>query len=163
MSSRSFQTQQISETALLNLIATMLVKSFHDCPRVDAKRRFRALEEGNRIFLTQWKLDNGSTVDLSMTLDLTELRGPLNFSLLRKLTGVLIANFASILKEQLPVKSFATEDRTQTIFMPPAIGVQAGHINALAAAVNSGRPGELWVDLQFLDPDQFRRSEAAAG
>ncbi len=162
MSSRSYQTQQVSETVLLNVLATILVKSFHDCPRVEAKQRFRALEEGKRIFLTKWQMEDGTSVDVTMRLDRSELRGPLNFSLLRKLTGVLVTNFATILKEEKPVRTLATEDGTQTMFMPPAIGMQAGHLNAMGAAVHTGYPGELVVDLQFLDPDQFRQQEAVA-
>lgn len=162
MSADSTRNLQMSEADLLGLATRMLHKAFHDCSRIDAKRRYRALEQGKRVLLTELRNKNGGdTVRVVLSLDRSELRGNLNFTLLRALTGQLVTRFAHALNNKEPLNSFS-DDEQRRLFLLPAMGGIAQHTNVLVLAVNTGRVGEMELELMFLDPDQFKQDDQAA-
>src|SRR5690349_19373577 len=103
----TYRTQSIAPEKLLVIATNILHKAFHDCTRLDAKRRFQYLEEGRSIFLVKLRVDDGSELDINLKLDRTELKSKLNFSVFRKLIGHLIAGFATVLEKNETIKTFS--------------------------------------------------------
>jgi hypothetical protein len=163
MSSARIRTQQMSSSQLLTIATNLLHKAFHDCPRVDAKRRYRALEEGKKVFLIEMQSPDGGQVRVTMSLDRSEFRGRFSFSLLRDLVAQLLARFSTALTEKSPLNTFSDEQRQRCVFLLPAVCENDDAVNMLVLAVDVGTLGAMELALMFIDPAQFRRDEAAAG
>ena len=73
----------LTEEQLATISGNMLQKTLIDVSRTVGKRIFRELESGTRIALTQLRMEDESLVRLDLSLDHSEFRGALNFSLFR--------------------------------------------------------------------------------
>lgn len=156
-----FRTQQMAEADLLAVATNLLIKSFLECPRVEAKRRYRALDAGKRVLLTELRQDDGGRLRAVLSLDRSELRGKLNFGLLRDLVARLVSNFATALQQKQPLQSFSDGERQRLLFLLPA-AVEAGdQADMLVLCLNVGQPGELGLELLFIDPEQFTGERTA--
>ena len=84
--------------------ATISVNVLHqtliEVSRTVGKRIFRELEAGTRVALTQLRMEDGGQVRLDLTLDHTEFRGALNFSLFRDSVLALLAKMTETLKDE---------------------------------------------------------------
>ena len=85
--------------------ATISVNVLHqtliEVSRTVGKRIFRELEAGTRVALTQLRMEDGGQVRLDLTLDQTEFRGALNFSLFRDSVLALLAKMTETLKSDI--------------------------------------------------------------
>lgn len=162
MSQTAVRNEKLTSTQLLTIATNVLHKAFHDCPRADAKRRFRAMEDGSKVFLLEMASEQGGKVRVTMSLDRSEFRGRLNFSLLRGLIGQLLVTFSQALGEKQPLNTFSDEQRNRCVFLPPAVSQADGEINMLVLSVDVGTPGTLELALMFVDPEQFRRQQPAS-
>lgn len=157
------RTLKIQEADLLRLAVEMLHQAFHAGTRLDAKRRYRALEEGRRLLLTEMPDQDGQNpIRITLGLDRRELRGSLNFTLLRDLTGQLVVRALTALRENGPLHSFS-DDGGRTLFLLPAVGGHGANINVLVIGIDGRRAEEIGIELTFLDSDQFRQEQAANG
>jgi len=160
-----YHTQNISSEKLLTIAANILHKAFYDCTRLEAKRRYQFLLDGRRIFLIKLQMQDGSELEVNLSLEQSELRGKLNFSLFKQLVGQLLGNYARLLNEKQPLNTFSDEEQQRWVYLIPAAFQGPEHLNMLVLSANMNEPGSLNLELMFIDPEQFRTAgaNAAAG
>ena len=157
-----YRTQSIAPEKLLVISANILHKAFYDCTRLEAKRRYQFLHDGRTVFLLKLRVEDGSELDVQVSLDRTEMRGKLNFSEFRNLIGQLLAGFAAKLEQKQPLKTFSDAEQRRWIYLIPALHQSDERVNMMVLAVNVSQPGTLSLELMFIDPAQFRKEDAAA-
>lgn len=157
-----YRTQSMTPEKMLIIAANILHKAFHDCPRVEAKRRYQYLHDGRSVFLVKVKVEDGSELDVNVSLERSELRGKLNFSLFRNLVGQLLVGFGQKLEKKEPLNTFSDAGQQRWVYLIPAVSRHGEEWNMLVLAVDAGQPGALNLELMFIDPEQFRREETAA-
>lgn len=162
MSASRFRTQKMTTAQMLTMGANLLYKAFHDTNRVDAKRRYRALEEGKKVLLTELGTREGDRMLAVLSLDCSEMHAKLNFSMLRGLVGQLLNGFAQVLNTKQPLNSFSDEKRKRCVYLLPAILESEGTTDMLVLAIDLSEPGTFELALMFIDPEQFRQTAAAA-
>lgn len=161
MSATQFRTRKMSAAQMLTIGANLLYKAFYDTPRNDAKRRYRALEDGKKVLLSEIGTEEGDRMRAILSLDHSEMRGKLNFSLLRALVGELLNGYAQFLNEKKPLNTFSDEQRKRCVYLLPATLQQEGVLDMLVLAIDLSQPGDFELALMFIDPEQFRQSAAA--
>lgn len=157
-----YRNQSITSDKLLTIAANILHKSFYDCTRLDAKRRYQFVHDGHTVFLVRLKVEDGSELDVNLSLDRSELHGKLNFSLFRQLVGQLLAAYAKLLNEKQPLNIFSDDAQQRWIYLIPAAFQSGDQLNMLVLAANLSQPGALTLELMFIDPEQFRSDAAPA-
>jgi hypothetical protein len=156
-----YRTQSITPEKLLVIAANILHKSFYECTRLEAKRRYQFLHDGRTVFLLKLRVEDGSELDVNLSLERSELRGKLNFSVFRNLIGQLLAGYAAALEKQEPLKTFSDEAQRRWIYLIPALQENTERLNMMVLAADVSRPAVLTLELMFIDPEQFRRDETA--
>ena len=155
--------------------ATISVNVLHqtliEVSRTVGKRIFRELEGGTRVALTQLRMEDDGQVRLDLTLDHTEFRGALNFSLFRDSVLALLAKMTETLKDEdtplLPALRMMDESGQATserrLFGVPGLIVVEGVPNVLmmGATPSTSEPVVL-IELMYIDPQQFAQSDASA-
>lgn len=158
-----YRTQSISQDKLLAIAANLLDKAFFDTNRVLAKRRYQALEKGNRVFLVNMAMEGGSELQVDMRLDRTELRNKLNFSAFRDVIGQLLVAISQQLKAKQSLPVFSSEDKGRWSYLIPAVHRGTEFDDVLILGLDTRRPGTLTLELQFIDPAQFQPQAVSAG
>ncbi|MET0377494.1 MAG: hypothetical protein ABW049_00780 [Spongiibacteraceae bacterium] len=156
-----FRVEKISPDRLLTIGVNVLHRAFHDGPRLDAKRRYQFIMERQPVYLLNMTMDTGGEVRVVMSLERSELRGRLNFSLFRQLIAQLLVNYTEALNAGKPLNVFTDGQNRRWVFLHPAFCNTAEGVNALVLAMDMGRAGELRIELMFLDPQQFIKKEAS--
>lgn len=150
-----FRVEKIAPERLLTIGVNVLHRAFHDGPRADAKRRYQFIMERQPVYLLNMAMDGGGEVRVVLSLDRSELRGRLNFSLFRQLIAQLLVNYSEVLTSGQKPNVFSDAQNRRWVFLHPAFCNTAEGLNAVALAVDLGRVGELRLELMFLDPQQF--------
>lgn len=158
-----FQAQSITPQKLLTVATNILHKAFDDCPRLEAKRRFQAIDEGRTVYLLDVRTEDGGELRINAKLDRSEFRGKLNFSLFRQLARNLVAAQVAALQSDQPLNTFSDEHGQRWVYLIPAACVEDQQVNMMVLAIDAGAPGALTLELMFVDPAQFQRPAAAAG
>lgn len=154
-----FRVEKISPERLLTIGVNVLHRAFHEGPRVDAKRRYQFIMERRPVYLLNMSMETGAEVKVVMSLERSELRGRLNFSLFRQLIAQLLVNYSELLSAGQPPNVFSDAQNRRWVFLHPAFCNTPEGLNALALAMDMGRPGELRLELMFLDPQQFIKKD----
>jgi hypothetical protein len=156
-----YRNQTITLDKLLTISINLLHQAFGDTTRLLAKRRFQYLESGKSVYLATVRMDDGSELKVNVKLDRTELQGKLNFSAFRQLLAQLVGACAQQLESGQPLNTFSDQDEKRWVYLIPALYYSDAALNMLVAGVNMRQPGELTIELMFVDPEQFRKQEAA--
>ena len=156
-----YRTQSISQDQLLAIAANILDKAFFDSSRVLAKRRYQALEKGDRVFLINVAMEDSSELAVDLRLDRTELRSKLNFSVFRDVTAQLLGAVSQLLKAKQPLPVFSTEDKGRWTYLIPAVYRGDVREEILILGLDASRPGKLTLELMFIDPAQFQQTVSA--
>ncbi|MFT3930698.1 MAG: hypothetical protein QM709_10430 [Spongiibacteraceae bacterium] len=157
-----YRTQSISQDQLLTIAANILDKAFFDSSRVLAKRRYQALEKGNRVFLINLAMEDRSELAVSVRLDSSELQSKLNFSAFRDVLAILLGATAQLLKtkQSVPVFSNGDGDTARWLYLIPAIYRGDVREEIMVLGVDTREPGKLILELLFIDPTQFQAQAA---
>ncbi len=162
-----YRTQSISQDQLLAIAANILDKAFFDSSRVLAKRRYRALEKGDRVFLINVAMEDRSELAVDVRLDRTELRNNLNFSSFRDVLAQVLGATSQLLKAKQPLPVFSDSDNGRWVYLIPAVyRAEAGsgeRDDLLILGLDARRPGKLTLELMFIDPAQFQSQAVNAG
>ena len=154
--------------------ATISVNILHqaliEVSRTVGKRIFRELEAGTRVSLTQLRMQDESQVRLDLTLDHTEFRGALNFSLFRDSVLALISQISETLKNEevsLPTLRMMDESGQTTserrLYGVPGVIAVEGVVNMLMmGATPSPSEPVVLIELMYINPEQFAQSDASA-
>jgi len=157
-----YRKQAISAEKLLTISVNLLHQAFGDTTRLLAKRRFQYLENGKSVYLATVRMDDGSELKVNVKLELSELRGKLNFSAFRQLAAQLLAACAQQLDSKQPLNTFSDKDEKRWVYLIPALYQSDTALNMLVMGANMRQPGELTLELMFVDPVQFQSQERAA-
>ncbi len=158
----SLRPQSISQDQLLAIAANILDKAFFDSSRVLAKRRYQALEKGDKVFLINLAMEGRSELEVDVRLDRSELRNKLNFSGFRDVIGHLLIAIAERLKLKQPLPVFSTADKGRWGYFIPAVYRGEERDDVLILGLDTRRPGKLTLELLFVDPAQFLPQAAGA-
>ena len=159
--SQQFRAEKISPDRLLTLAVNILYKAFHDSPRLEAKRRYQFIMERQPVFLLDVTMESGNELRVTLSLERSELRGRLNFSLFRQLAAQLLVNYSEAINGGKPLNVFSDANGRRWVYLHPAFCNTEKGLNALVLALDLSRAGELRMELMFLDPEQFRQQNAA--
>lgn len=151
-----YRSQNISQEKLLAMAANLLHKAFFDSSRLLAKRRYQSLENGATVFLATVKMEDGSELQVNVSLDSIELRDKLNFSAFRQLIGQLLAAYAQTFKDKQPLPTFSSADNRRWSYLIPALHQGAERSNMLILGLDVRKPGAMTLELMFIDPAQFQ-------
>lgn len=152
-----YQSQSISQDKFLLICNNLLHKAFIEAARTDAKKVYRVLAEGKRIYLTTVQMENKSTVRFNISLDKSEFRGKLNYSAFRASLATLIGHIAQVLEDQREVNVFNAQDNPSTmIFGITAVTLEDDQPNVMVLGADTADQGnEVMLRLLYLDPSQF--------
>lgn len=145
-------------TAAVNLLHAAFVKS----PRAQARRHFARLQGGNAIELATMRLEGRGDVLFRVSLDHSAFRGKLGFPMFRRSLDQLLGRLAERVRLKLDVQVYASEQTGQILFNVPAVVTDAGVTNVLMLGVGKPDAGVTTLELQFLDPEQFRKPPETA-
>ena len=159
--SPQLRVEKISPERLLAIGVNILHRAFHDGTRADAKRRYQFIMERQPVHLLDMAMDSGGQVRVVLSLDRSELKGRLNFSLFRQVIAQLLVNYSEALNGERPLNTFSDAQSRRWVFLHPVLCNLPEGLNALALAMDLSRVGELRLELMFLDPQQFIRPETA--
>lgn len=151
-----YRTQSISQDQLLAIAANILDKAFFDSSRVLAKRRYQALEKGDRVFLINVAMEDRSELEVDLRLDRSELHSKLNFSAFRDVVAHLLGATAQLLKAKKPLPVFSNGDNGRWCYLIPAVYRGDVREEVLIIGLDTRRPGKLTLELMFIDPSQFQ-------
>ena len=159
----------LTEEQLATISGNMLQKTLIDVSRTVGKRIFRELESGTRIALTQLRMEDESLVRLDLSLDHSEFRGVLNFSLFRDSVLALLSGLGNTLRDEnaslqvmrmLDESGQATGDRR--LFGVPGVIAVDGVPNMLVmGATPSPSEPVVLIELMYINPEQFAQSDAS--
>jgi hypothetical protein len=155
-----YRSHSVAPEKLLVMSANILQQAFFSGPRLDAKRRYQFLESGRTVFLIKVRMEDGSELEVNLRLDRSELRGKLNFSAFRELVGNLLVAQVQKLNEKQPLNIFSNTEQQRWVFLIPAVQSAGETVNMLVLAIELSRPGELLLELMFIDPNQFEKSNS---
>ncbi len=150
-----YRSYNLSQEQLLAIAANMLDKAFLDSSRVLAKRRYQALEKGNRVFLINVALEKGNEVAVDVRLNRSELRNKLNFSTFRHVVALLLGSVARVLDTKQPVQAFSSEDKGRWMYLIPAVLAGEAGEDMMILGLDTRIPGSMTLELLFIDPAQF--------
>ena len=90
----------LTDEQFATISANVIHQSLIEVSRTVGKRIFRELEAGKRIALTQLRMEDEGQVRLDVTLDYSEFRGTLNFSLFRDSVLAMLSRLSDNLREK---------------------------------------------------------------
>lgn len=161
-------TQSISKDKFLTIATNLLHRAFVDAGRTEAKRLYRAIEEGRNVQLTTVEMEDKSMVRFNLSMDHEQFPGELNYGAFRLSVATLINNLAGALKEKKTIPIFNSKEQSGSqpqsmIFGLTAVTVEndTPSVMVLGADVE-GRGGSVQLRLMYLDHQQFVEQQAAA-
>ncbi|MDB6060444.1 MAG: hypothetical protein JWM78_547 [Verrucomicrobiaceae bacterium] len=157
-----YRTQSVSAEKLLTISINLLHQAFGDTTRLLAKRRFQYLENGKSVYLAHVKMEDDSQLKVNVKLERSELKGKLNFSAFRQVVAHLLGACAQQIESKQQLNTFSDTDEKRWIYLIPALYQSDVAQNMLVLGVNLRQPGELTLELMFVDPTQFQQQERTA-
>ena len=157
----------LSEEQLATISGNMLQKTLIDVSRTVGKRIFRELESGTRIALTQLRMEDESLVRLDLSLDHSEFRGALNFSLFRDSVLALLSGLGDTLRDEnasLPVMRmlwWALLAWRRLFGVPGVIAVDGVPNMLMMGMTPSASEPAVLIELMYINPEQFAQSDAS--
>ena len=159
----------LTDEQFATISANVIHQSLIEVSRTVGKRIFRELEAGKRIALTQLRMEDEGQVRLDVTLDYSEFRGALNFSLFRDSVLAMLSRLSDNLRDEeasLPVMRMMDESGQATserrLFGVPGVIALDGVPNMLLmGATPSASEPVVLIELMYIDPEQFAQSEAS--
>ena len=159
----------LTDEQFATISANVIHQSLIEVSRTVGKRIFRELEAGKRIALTQLRMEDEGQVRLDVTLDHSEFRGTLNFSLFRDSVLAMLSRLSDNLRDEetsLPVMRMMDESGQATserrLFGVPGVIALDGVPNMLLmGATPSASEPVVLIELMYIDPEQFAQSEAS--
>jgi hypothetical protein len=154
-----YRKQSISAEKLLTISVNLLHQAFGDSTRLLAKHRFQYLENGKSVYLATVRMEDGSELKVNIRLERSELVGKLNFSGFRQLVAQLVGACVRQLESKQPLNTFSDQDGKRWIYLIPALYQSDAALNMLVLGANMRQPGEVTIELMFVDPAQFKQQE----
>ena len=159
----------LTDEQFATISANVIHQSLIEVSRTDGKRIFRELEVGKRIAVSQLRMEDEGEVRLDVTLDHSEFRGALNFSIFRDSVLALLSRLGDTLRDEdtsLPVMRMMDETGEATserrLFGVPGLIVVDGVANMLMmGATPSVSEPVVLIELMYIDPEQFAQSDAS--
>jgi hypothetical protein len=159
----------LTDEQFATISANVIHQSLIEVSRTVGKRIFRELEVGKRIAVTQLRMEDEGEVRLDVTLDHSEFRGALNFSIFRDSVLALLSRLGDTLRDKdtsLPVMRMMDETGEATserrLFGVPGLIVVDGVANMLMmGATPSVSEPVVLIELMYIDPEQFAQSDAS--
>jgi hypothetical protein len=152
-----YRQQAISAEKLLTISINLLHQAFGDTTRLLAKRRFQYLENGKSVYLATVRMEDGSELKVNVKLDHSELKGKLNFGSFRQLAAQLTGACVRELESGQALNIFSEQDEKRWVYLTPALYQNETALNMLVLGANLRQPGELTIELMFVDPEQFKQ------
>jgi len=144
-----------------NLAANLLHKAFIETTRTVSKGLFRRLEEGETVGVTRLEFEGDETVQLNMTLDISQYRGDLNYSRFRDSIVAILQDLVEIMKEERALRTYQEQGPDQQATNKVLIGargptVHGDDINVLMCTMTPSMSEPLiLMGLMYMDADQF--------
>lgn len=159
----------LTDEQFATISANVIHQSLIEVSRTVGKRIFRELEVGKRIAVTQLRMEDESEVRLDVTLDHSEFRGALNFSIFRDSVLALLARLGDTLRDEdtsLPVMRMMDDtgeaSSERRLFGVPGLIVVDDVANMLMmGATPSVSEPVVLIELMYIDPEQFAQSDAS--
>ena len=159
----------LTDEQFATISANVIHQSLIEVSRTVGKRIFRELEVGKRIAVTQLRMQDEGEVRLDVTLDHSEFRGALNFSIFRDSVLALLSRLGDTLRDEetsLPVMRMMDEAgeaaSERRLFGVPGLIVVDGVPNMLMmGATPSASEPVVLIELMYIDPEQFAQSDAS--
>ena len=158
------QTKSLPTDKFLTVAINLLHKALLEASRTEAKKIYRELEDGKRVPLTNLRMEDGSMVRFDLTMNYQHYQGRLNYGSFRTGLTMLLSSIADTLREKPEtLRTFASEQNANSVlFSVTALTSEAGKPSVLVlGADSSGEAATVELQLVYLDPSQFARSDAA--
>lgn len=142
-------------TAMINLLHRTIV----DANRTQAKKIFASLVDKRVVGLVRLKLESGNTLDTEVFLNAEEFVGELKFGVFRNALSAWMANAIDVCKRDEDLPLMFNESQSETLFNIPGAVVSDGQLNVMFMSIFQPAPGRLRMNLMFVDPSQFKRTD----
>lgn len=143
-------------TAMINLLHRTIV----DANRTQAKKIYASLVDKRVVGLVRLKLESGNTLDTEVFLNAEEFVGELKFGVFRNALSAWMANAIDVCKRHEDLPLMFNESQSETLFNIPGAVVSDGQLNVMFMSIFQPAPGRLRMNLMFVDPSQFKRTDA---
>lgn len=158
-----YQDHRVKPAQLLTASANALHQAFIAATRVEAKRRFRELSDGKRVPLVELALEDDSILRLTLELDHRHHTGGLNFSGFRRILGLLLYRVGERLQQDQPDLGLMNDEAgRRLLFHIPAVEAHGETMNILVLGMDLTVPGLAMLQLLYMDPSQYQRSDREA-
>lgn len=161
-------TQSIPKDKFLTMVTNLLHRAFIDAGRTEAKKLYRAIEEGRNVQLSTVEMEDKSMVRFNLAMDHEQFPGQLNYGAFRLSVATLINNLVAALKEKQEIPIFNSTEQAESqpqsmIFGLTAVTVEndTPSVMVLGADVE-GRGASVQLRLMYLDHQQFVEQQASA-
>lgn len=145
----------LSYDRFLVMAANVLHKGFFEKTRTEAKKYFRDLEGAKQIPLTRVVMEDESTMDLLLSMDLNEYCGTPSYSVFRTHLALLLNRIKKALDEKEKIEILSDEAGVSHVFKLPVLHSSASNTNVLVLGWRD-RPGaQMELQIIYLDPQQF--------
>ena len=153
----------IPKDKFLTIVGNLLHRVFIQAGRTDAKKLFRALEEGGNVQLTTVEMEDKSTVRFFLSLDQAQFPGRLNYGAFRGSVATLIGNLAEALKDKRNISVFNSDQEADSmIFGVTAVTMENNIPSVMVLGANTAaQDGSVQLQLMYLDHQQFIEQQAA--
>ena len=153
---------KIENERLLTLAGNLLHGYFVKANKDLGKKRFKEIDDGKTVKLgSLGDKDGNQNVDLNLRLDASEFQGHLTFHLFSQALTSMLQNFHQYLSNKKKLPLFINDETRAGIFLIPGVVEENEQVNMLVLGVE-GEMGKLHLNLQFIDPDQFKTDQQAA-
>lgn len=144
---------------LLPLTLQSLDRLFLRSQKEKAKKLFKEIADGKVIDLGSLTFEDKrlEPIKLRLALDHSEFVGLLTFHLFKVALQQTLQSIAVKLEKKQDLNIFESNDSEEIIFLTPGIIQQDEKINVMVVGVKPSLQAAL-IKLQFLDPEQFRKS-----
>ena len=145
----------------LTASANLLHAAFIKAPRAQAKRHFARVHGGSPLDLATLRQEGRGEVMFRVVLDHSEFKGKISFPTFRRALGQLLGRIGERLRLRQEIGVYSSAETGQILFNIPALITEDGVSNVLMLGLAAPEPGFATLQLQFLDPEQFRRQPEA--
>lgn len=153
---------EVNLPKLLELCGGILTRVFFESPKDKSKQLFKDIKKGSTPTLGNLKLGTQMKVDLVISMDYSQYVGPgFNFDVFHVSLRELLKNIAGALRGRQDL-DIRTSEQGGVLIGRTGV-VQVGeHVNVMMLVLETGTPGQVRMNLIYMDPEQFRRTDQSA-
>ena len=161
--SEAKETIEISLPQMLDLIGGVIGSVLISSEKEKSKSLFKDLKQGKQLELGKITYAEKLTMNIQLTLDYSEFAGPgFNYDVFKSALAALLNKLGTTLKAKQEIKLMGSDTGVQLVAIPGVVFTNEQG-NVLMLALDFTKKEHVVVQLMFMDPAQFLKTEEGTG